>query len=151
MTTAPRTPSTPPRTAATAMLRAGLAANGVVAALAASAGYLYAGSTGAAGALVGSVLVAASFAASLLVLDRTRDLDPTLTLLIALALYVAKLGALLVVLGLLGAVGAVDADGPLDRASLGLTVVAATLVWSVVEVVAVTRHRQPVYDLERRS
>ena len=144
MTTA--TPSKPPRTAAAAMLRAGLVTAVGVAVVAAGLSYGAAGWAGVAGSLTGSVLVALFFATSFLVLDRTRHLDPVVTLLVALGLYVGKLAALLVVLVLLSAGGALD--GPLHRASMAVTIVVATLIWSVVEVVAATRHRQPMYDLD---
>jgi hypothetical protein len=99
-----------------------------------------------AGSLTGSAVVAAFFATSFVVLDRTRTLDPLVTLIVALGLYVAKLLALLLVLVGLAASGALD--GPLHRTSMAVTIVVATLVWSVVEVVAATRHRQPTYDLD---
>ncbi len=149
MTTATRkNPS--PRTAATAMLRAGLSAGLGVGAVAALLSLAAAGSSGLAGSVAGSVLVAVFFATSFLALDRTRRLDPAVTLLIALGLYVAKVAALMVVLMLLTASGALDAA--LDRVSLGVTIIVATLTWSVVEVVAATRHREPTYDLgDRRT
>ncbi len=128
------------------MLRAGLLSAVGVAAVAAALSYGSAGGPGVAGSLTGSVLVALFFATSFLVLDRTRHLDPVVTLLVALGLYVGKLVALLLVLISLAASGALD--GPLDRTSMAVTIVVATLVWSVVEVVAATRHRQPMYDLD---
>ena len=144
MTTA--TPSPSPLTAAAAMLRAGLLSAVGVAAVAAVLSYGAAGGAGVAGSLTGSGIVAIFFATSFLVLDRTRRLDPAVTLLVALGLYVAKLLALLLVLGLLAASGALD--GPLHRTSMAVTIVVATLVWSVVQIVAATRHRQPTYDLD---
>jgi ATP synthase protein I len=128
------------------MLRAGLINAVGVAAVAAALSYGAAGGAGVAGSLAGSAIVAMFFATSFLVLDRTRHLDPTVTLLVALGLYVGKLIALLLALVLLEAAGALD--GPLHRASMAITIVVATLVWSVVQIVAATRHRQPTYDLD---
>ncbi len=54
--------------------------------------------------------------------------------------------ALLLALVSLEAAGALD--GPLHRASMAITIVVATLVWSVVHIVTATRHRQPTYDLD---
>lgn len=138
----------PPRTAATAMLRAGLATGLVVGIGSALLSAAAAGTRGLAGSLTGSVLVAVFFATSFVVLDRTRRLDPSVTLLVALGLYAGKVVALLLVLVLLTASGALD--GPLDRASMAVTIIVATLTWTVVEVVAATRHREPMYDLESR-
>lgn len=148
MTTATSS-SSAPRTAASAMLRAGLAVGLAVAGIAAVVSFAVAGNPGIAGSLTGSAVVALFFATSFVVLDRTRGLDPTVTLLVALGLYVAKLVALLLVLVLLAASGALA--GPLDRASMAVTIIVATLSWSVIEVVAATRHREPMYDLEGPS
>ena len=148
MTTATSS-STAPRSAAATMLRAGLGAGLVVAVVAGLVSFTLTGLPGLAGSLAGSALVAVFFATSFGVLDRTRRLDPALTLIIALGLYVGKVLALLVVLLLLSASGALG--GPLDRASMAVTIIVATLTWSVVEVVAAVRHREPMYDLGERG
>ncbi len=148
MTTATR-PSPSPRTPAAAMLRAGTIAGLVVAALMALVSFAGAGTSGLAGSLTGSVLVGVFFATSFGVLGRTRNLDPAITLVVALGLYVAKVVALVVVLALLTVSGALD--GLLDRTSLAVTIIVATLVWSVVEILTATRQREPMYDLGQQA
>ena len=97
------------------------------------------------GALIGSALVAAFFISSLLVLGPTKRISPTLTMLIAMLLYGAKVVALVVFMVFLFQPGGIGES--LDRESLAGTVVALTLVWTVLEIRAATKSRQLLYDL----
>ena len=102
------------------------------------------GPTGLWGALAGSLLVLAFFSSSTFVLTRTQRLDPALTMLVAMALYLGKILALLVTLVVIDAVGLLG--DPLHRTALAAAVVACTLTWSTAEVVTTVRRRQPIYD-----
>ncbi|HEX2176935.1 MAG TPA: hypothetical protein VHG70_13585 [Nocardioidaceae bacterium] len=130
---------------AAAMLRAALVPTLVVGAGAAVVAGLVAGPLGVGGALVGAALVVVFFGLGLVVLARCAGIDPALTLVIALGLYVAKV----VLIG--GAFVAMDTTGVLrgfaDHVALGLTAIACTLTWTVGETVGAVRARQPVYDL----
>ncbi|MDQ3629506.1 MAG: hypothetical protein M3419_11995 [Actinomycetota bacterium] len=107
-------------------------------------GAVLAGPTGLWGALAGGLIVLAFFSSSAFVLTRTQRLDPALTLLVAMALYLGKILALLVTLVALDALGLLG--DPLHRTALALAVVACTLTWSTAEVVTTLRRRQPIYD-----
>lgn len=104
-----------------------------------------AGSEGLYGALVGAALVAAFFLSSLLVLGPTKSISPTATMIIALLLYGAKVVALVVFMVFLFQPSGIGEK--LDRESLAGTVVALTLVWTVLEIRAATKSRQLLYDL----
>lgn len=119
---------------------------GVVAALALVVAALLRGSTGAYGALAGTVVVLVSFSSTHLVLGRTRHLPPELTLVIALALYVLKVVALAVVFVLLDVAGFLG--DPLHRGALALTVICCTLAWTAAEIWAAVHSRQPRLDLD---
>jgi ATP synthase protein I len=131
---------------AAAMLRSALVPTVAVGAAAVAAGAVLAGSAGAWGAVLGAALVVVFFGLGLVVLGRCAGVDPAVVLLIALALYAAKV----VLIG--GAFVLLDSTGALrgfaDDLALGLTVIACTTAWTVGEMVGAARARQPVYDLE---
>lgn len=132
-------------TTAGAMLRGAAVPSVVVAVVAVAVSTAAAGSAGLWGSLLGVGLVAGFFGLSLYVLGVTRTADPLLVLLVALALYGAKvvaLGVAFLALNLADLVG-----DPFHRGALGLTVIACTLSWTVGEIVGATRHREPLYDL----
>lgn len=132
-------------TAARAMVRVAMPPSLAVAAACALVGWLAVGPSGLWGAALGGGLVVVFFTLSLSVLALTRRLDPSLTLLVALGLYVAKvvaLGAGLLVVAQTGLVG-----DPFHRTAVAASVIACTLTWTVAEIVASARHRQPLYDL----
>jgi len=104
-----------------------------------------AGLRGLYGALIGAALVAVFFLSSLLVLGPTKRISPTVTMLIAMLLYGAKIVALVVFMVVLFQPGGFGER--LDRESLAGTVIALTLVWTVLEIRAATKSRQPLYDL----
>lgn len=141
MTTATPLGRTPVGTMFRGALVPGLAVAGLCVALGAAVD----GRPGAGGALLGAALVAGSFALSLVVLGATRRCDPVLTMLVALTFYATKIVALAAGLVALEATGLLD--GSLDRTAFGLSVVVCTVGWTVAEVVAAVKHRQPLYDL----
>jgi len=103
------------------------------------------GDTGLWGSLVGASLVYVFFGTSLLVLGATRTIEPVLALLVALGLYTAKVIALALAFVFLQGSGLLGE--PLHRGALGLTVIVCTLAWTVFQIAAAVRHRQPLYDL----
>lgn len=132
---------------AAAMLRAALTPTLLVGAVAVAVAGLAAGSAGVWGALLGLALVVVFFALGLLVLARCTRVEPAIVLLIALALYTAKV----VLIG--GAFVLMDTTGVLrgfaDHLALGVTAIACTLTWTIGETVGVVRARQPAYDVGR--
>lgn len=134
---------------AAAMLRAALVPTLVVGGAAAIAAGVVAGSAGVWGATLGVALVVLFFGLGLVVLGRCAGLEPALTLVVAIGLYVAKV----VLIG--GAFVAMDTTGVLrgfaDHGALGLTAIACTLAWTVGEAVGAVRARQPAYELDLRD
>lgn len=134
---------------AAAMLRAALVPTLVVGAVAVAIAVPAAGVEGLWGALLGLALVVVFFGLGLVVLGRLAGVDPALTLVVALGLYVAKV----VLIG--GTFVAMDATGVLrgfaDHLTLGLTAIACTLTWTIGETVGAVRARQPAYDLDAGS
>ncbi len=140
----------PPRnSASTAMLRSGFTAALVVSAACVGVATWLEGVAGFWGSLIGAVIVSAFFATSILVLGAMQTVEPLLPLLVALGLYTVKVVALAVVFVVLGSQGWLD--DPLHRGALGLTIIVSTLTWTLVQILAVVRHRQPLYDLPRGS
>ena len=140
----------PPRNgASTAMLRSGFTAALVVSAACVGVATWLEGVAGFWGSLIGAVIVSAFFATSILVLGAMQTVEPLLPLLVALGLYTVKVVALAVVFVVLGSQGWLD--DPLHRGALGLTIIVSTLTWTLVQILAVVRHRQPLYDLPRGS
>jgi len=136
----------PPRnSASTAMLRSGLVAASVVSAASVGVATWLEGAAGLWGSLIGAVLVTAFFTTSILVLGGMQTVEPLLPLLVALGLYTVKVVALAVVFVVLGSQGWLD--DPLHRGALGVTIIVCTLTWTLVQIVAAVRHRQPLYDL----
>lgn len=131
--------------AAGSMLRVALLPSVAVSAVCVALGAWVAGQTGFWGSLLGAGLVLVFFSMSLVALGATTHLDPTLTLLIALALYTVKIIALAVAFVALNGAGLLG--DPFDRTALGVTVIVSTLVWTVLEIVASVKHREPLYDL----
>lgn len=86
------------------------------------------GVEGAVGALLGCVLVVASFGLGLYVARRTRPLHPVFTMSAALMSYLFTVTALLLVLVL------VRRTGVVDRTSVGVAVLVSVLVWLACEV-----------------
>jgi ATP synthase protein I len=108
-----------------------------------------AGPAGAFGATVGGMLVLGFFSLTHQVLGRTRDLPPELALVVALGLYTAKVVALALCFVALSASGLLGEQ--LHRASLALTVIVCTVVWTIAEVRAAMGARIPTYVLNEES
>ena len=96
-------------------------------AVAAGAGYLR-GVQGLLGALLGAVLVVASFGLGLYVARRTAQLHPLATMTAAMSSYLFKITALLLVLVVVRRTEAVD------RGSVGIAVLVCVLVWLGAEI-----------------
>lgn len=130
---------------AAAMLRAALVPTLVVGGAAVVAAGAVAGSRGLWGAVLGTALVVVFFGLGLFVLGRCARIDPALTFVIALGLYTGKV----VLIG--GAFVLMDATGMLrgfaDHLTLGLTAIAATITWTIGEMVGAVRSREPAYDV----
>lgn len=146
MTTAPQTTRSGPRPGAVGpVVRRALVATLVIGAAAALLGALTAGAPAALGAAIGTAMVCVFFASGAFVLDVVATLAPAASLLIALLTYTLKV----VLIGLVFV--ALNRSGLLEEAVdarwLGGTVIVGTLAWLVVQVVASTRVRIPVYEL----
>jgi hypothetical protein len=108
-------------------LRVGALVTAGAAAVAAPIAGLLGGWGSAAGVVAGAVVVTAFFCVSGLVLARAGRIDDSLTLPAALGTFIVKLLVLVAVLGF------IPEDGWLDRRALAWTVIAAALLWSVVQ------------------
>jgi hypothetical protein len=99
------------------------------------------GALGAAGSLLATVVVMASFASSVILLRRTKGLDPRVVFLAAMVGYTTKVA-------LLGLVLVLFRDAAwLSPMAFAVTAIAVSLVWTIGEVVAFTRVRTLIYDL----
>lgn len=94
------------------------------------------GSAGFVGALLAQFIVIAFFAANLLAARISRDLDPSITMAIAMVSYLVKVILLGVFLGLITTFVPEDIC---DRGAFGLSAVAATFAWLGGEIVAFLR------------
>jgi ATP synthase protein I len=106
---------------------------------------LVSGPSAAAGAVIGTGLVAGVFAFGAVVLGVVALVSPATSLLVALLTYTLQV----VVVGLvyvgLSSGGALD--GPIDPRWLSAAVIVSTLAWTTAQIVVTVRARQPVYDL----
>lgn len=109
------------------------------------AGALAAGSTAALAAAVGSVAVTVVFAFGNLTVGVVARLMPSLSLVFALMTYALQLAAVTAVFAGLARSGALDES--LDRTWLAAGVIAATLAWTLAQVVVNMRARVLLYDL----
>lgn len=116
----------------------------VVAVCAVVAGVLE-GSEGVVGALSGGLLVCVFFASSPAALGPITKVSPHLSLLVAMLFFLTKVVALLALFTVLN-----ESTGFADRVharSLAVTVVVATLAWTVFQIRAAKKQRIPMYDL----
>lgn len=105
-----------------------------------------AGEKGVVGAAVGAVIVLLFFASSPLALGPVTKVSPHLSVLVALTFFITKIVALVALMVVL-----LDPEGVgkhLDKNALGGTVIVSTLAWTVFQIRAATRTRQPLYDLD---
>ena len=105
-----------------------------------------AGEKGVVGAAVGAVIVLLFFASSPLALGPVTKVSPQLSILVALTFFFTKVVALVALMVVL-----LDPEGVgehLDKNALGGTVIVSTLAWTVFQIRAATKSRQPLYDLD---
>jgi ATP synthase protein I len=91
------------------------------------------GAKGAYGALIGVAVVTAFFAISILVVGRAAKISPQVMMVTALATYVVKFLAFMIVLIAIGKSTAFSGR------SLGFTAIACILAWMVAQVVTAMR------------
>lgn len=91
------------------------------------------GAKGAYGALIGVAVVTAFFAISIAVVSRAAKISPQVMMVTALATYVVKIIAFMIVLIALGKSTAFSGK------SLGFTAIACILAWMVAQVVTAIR------------
>lgn len=142
MTTEPR-PA--PLIGGTAVLVRTAAATALVGLLATLLGALVSGSAAAYGALVGTLLVVGIFGFGTFTVNAVAALLPTASLLVAVLTYTLQVVAMALAFVVLSGSGALD--DTIDRAWLGGTVIAGTLVWIAVQIRLATTSRIPVYDI----
>lgn len=146
MTTAPPPPQPRPRAAlAGAAVRAAFVVSLAAGLLAVLAGALIGGSSAALAAALGTGLVLVVFGFSALVVGAVATLSPAASLPVALltyALQVLLMGVVLLALKRTGTLG-----GAVDPAWLSGTLIGGTLVWTVAQIRAHVRSREPLYDL----
>ena len=118
----------------------------VVAVICMAFGGATAGGKGVVGAAVGAIIVLLFFASSPLALGPVTKVSPQLSLLVALVFFFTKIVALVALMVVL-----LDPEGigkQLDKTALGGTVIVSTLAWTVFQIHAATKTRQPLYDLD---
>jgi ATP synthase protein I len=149
MTTAPLPPGTPARPVRISReVRLAAAATCAIGVPLVALSALVSGLPGAAGAVLGTLLVVLFFGFGALTVDAVATISPAASLLVALLTYTLQVVALGMVFLVLRASGTLDTT--IDAGWLGGSVIAATLVWLVAQIVAATRSRQPLYDLPDR-
>ena len=115
------------------VVRWSMALTSVVAAVAVVLCAALGGSKGAYGALIGVGVVTAFFAISILVVGRAAKISPQVMMVTALATYVVKFIAFMIVLIAIGKSTAFSGR------SLGFTAIACILAWMVAQVVTAMR------------
>lgn len=115
------------------IVRRSAALTGVVAVVAVILCAGLVGAKGAYGALIGVAVVTAFFAISILVVGRAAKISPQVMMVTALATYVVKFIAFMIVLIALGKSTAFSGR------SLGFTAIACILAWMVAQVVTAMR------------
>lgn len=98
------------------------------------------GAKGAYGALIGVAVVSVFFGISILVVGRAAKISPQVMMVTALATYVVKFIAFMIVLIALGKSTAFSGR------SLGFTAIACILAWMVAQVVTAMRLRLPYVE-----
>jgi ATP synthase protein I len=103
------------------------------------------GSDGVAGALLGGVVVILFLGSTPVILTPLVKKSAALSLPVALTFLGTKSVAVLVVLALLFDVG--GAAEHVDSRAFGLAAIAASLAWTLLQIVAYRNERVPTYDL----
>lgn len=108
-------------------------------------GALAVGSAAAYGAAMGTALVVAVFGFGTFTVNAVAALMPAASLMVALLTYTLQLVAMALAFVSLSKSGLFDET--VDRTWLGCTVIACTLMWTMVQLVLSTSRRIPIYDL----
>jgi ATP synthase protein I len=108
-------------------------------------GALVSGSAAAYGALAGTLLVVGVFGFGTFTVNAVAALMPTASLLVAVMTYTLQVVLMAMAFIVLSGSGALD--DTIDRAWLGGTVIAGTMVWLVVQIALATTSRIPIYDI----
>jgi len=116
----------------------------VTAVIAAVAGVV-AGGDGVLGAVIGGLVVVLFLGSTPVVLSPLVKASATLSLPVALGFFTTKAVAMLVVLVLLFDVGGVATH--VDSRWFGVAAIAASLAWTLLQILAFRRERVPTYDL----
>lgn len=103
------------------------------------------GADSCAGALVGGVLVSAFLSASPSILEPATKANPSLSMLIALALFGGKVAVLMVLLAVFVNVDSVSDH--VESRALGITLLVASFASTALQIRAYLRTRVPTYDL----
>jgi ATP synthase protein I len=106
---------------------------------------LVTGSSGAAGAAIGAVMVCVVFASGAVVLGAVALVAPAASMLVALLTYTLQVVLVAAVYVGLSRGGALE--GPVDARWLSAAVIGCTLAWTMSQIVVAVRSREPVYDL----
>ena len=122
-----------------------LSVSGLLGLLLVAVGALVSGSSAAAGAAIGAVMVCVVFAFGTLVLGVVAYVAPAASMLVALLTYTLQVVVVGVVYVALKQGGVLE--GPVDPRWLSGAVIACTLAWPTAQIVVSVRGRQPVYDL----
>lgn len=155
-TTPGRTPGNPPRPGGAAspgpVLVAGLRILAIAAASAAVVGGLVvaiaamsSGGEAFRAALIGTGIAVGVFAFGAFSVHVAAGIMPSAAMLVALVTYAGQLVLVFAIFIAMSRPGG-PADGP-QRGWLAAAVIACTLAWLVVQIVATTRQRTPLYDL----
>jgi ATP synthase protein I len=108
------------------MLRGALIPTLIVAMISLVSSSLYWGTAGFVGAALAQFIVIVFFASNLLAARISRDLDPTMTMAIAMFSYVAKVAMLGIFLWL---ITTYVPESSCNRAAFGISAVGATFAW----------------------
>ncbi len=123
-----------------AILRGAAVPTAAVGAVAIVLGGIFAGGSGALGALVGTVIVLVFFLVGQLVLGWVLHNNPQLALTVAMGLYLVKIGFLLVLLLLLAGTTAFNTK------VFALAILACTLTWTASEVAVFSRTKMLIIE-----
>lgn len=117
----------------------------VVGVIAAIVGGFLEGGKGVLGAIIGTIIVLAFFSVGQFALGRVLANNPQLALTMALTLYLAKIGVLLIL------IIALSGTTAFDTRIFAMTILACTLAWTITEVWIFATTKVLYVDPEGRS
>jgi len=135
----------PTRSIDALVLRRAGGVTAVVGVIAAIIAFAVAGVSGLVGALLATIIVLGFFSAGQFLLGRVLANNPQIALSVALMLYLAKIGVLLILIVLLAGTTAFSTD------VFALTILACTLAWTLTEVWIFAATKVLYVDPEARS